>query len=368
MTSTAATSKPLPPRMRAMVFSSFGGPEVLHQAEVDTPAVGSGDVAVRVSAVSVGRVLDLSARAGTHPYVRFALPHILGAEHAGIVAAVGSDVTSFRPGDQVAVFPVLSCGACVACSAGATEACPKTRIMGVHTRGAYSEYTVVPEANVFPVPAGVTLVDAAALALSGAVAQNQFDEAGLAVGEWLLVQGASSALGSLTVALALHKGAHVIAASRSSAKRARLAELGAEVVLDPFDSQFVDLVMQATGGAGVSLVVDNLGHPEIWRTTMDVLGVRGKVVTSGAFLGGHVEIDLLPLYYGNRRIVGVRSGSLRSAARLWSAVSQGFRPPVDRVFPIARASEAHRYLEAGTNVGRVVLTTADEDWTAGQSA
>jgi NADPH:quinone reductase-like Zn-dependent oxidoreductase len=360
-------SKTLPRQMRAVAFSHFGGPEVLHQIEVDTPRVGPTDVAVRVAAVSLGRLLDVSARAGTHPYVRFTLPHILGAEHAGIVAAVGSDVASVRQGDRVAVFPVVSCGDCVACDSGVSEACPRTQIMGVHTPGSYAEYTVVPEANVFAVPAEVTLVDAAALALSGAVAQNQFDEAGLTAGEWLLIQGASSALGSLTMALALHRGARVIAASRSTEKRARLAELGAEVVLDPFDPRFLELVMHATGGAGVNLAVDNLGHAELWHTTMNALSVRGRVVTSGAFLGERVEISVLSLYYGNRRILGVRSGNLRSAARLWSAVNEGLRPPVDCVFPIAQASEAHRYLEAGTNVGRVLLTTADQDWTSVRS-
>lgn len=358
----------LPPRMRAIVFSRFGDPDVLHQAEVDVPAVGPGEVAVRVAAVSVGRLLDLSARAGTHPYAHFVLPHILGAEHAGTVAAIGADVTSFRPGDRVAVFPVLSCGACAACGAGATEACPQTRIVGVHVPGSYAEYTVVPEANVFPVPAGVGPADAAALALSGAVAQNQFDEAGFAPGEWLLVHGASSALGSVTMALALHKGARVIATSRSSAKRARLSEMGADAVLDPADPCFVDLVIQATGGAGVSLIVDNLGYPGTWSTNTDILRARGRIVTSGAFLGGRVTIDVMALYSRNQRIIGVRSGNLRSAARLWSAVGEGFRPPVDRTFPIARAADAHRYIEAGKNVGRVVLTTADRDWAAGQPA
>ena len=95
---------------------------------------------------------------------------------------------------------------------------------------------------------------------------------------------------------------------------------------------------------------------------MEVLGTRGRVVCSGAFLGGRVEIDLLRLYSRSQRIFGVRSGNLRSARRLWDAVADGFRPPVDRTFPVTEAAAAHRYLEAETNTGRVVLTTNDEDW------
>ncbi|GAA3800810.1 MULTISPECIES: alcohol dehydrogenase catalytic domain-containing protein [Amycolatopsis] len=355
----------LPERMRVMSFDHFGDPDVLQMHEVDTPQPGPGEVAVRVAAVSVGRLLDLSARAGTHPYARITLPHILGAEHAGTVAAVGAGVDSVRPGDLVAVVPILTCGTCAACADGALEACASTRIMGVHTRGAYAEYTVVPAANALVVPAGVGPVEATALVWSGAVAENQFEHAGLKPGEWVLVHGASSALGSLTAALAVHHGARVIAGSRSAAKRERLAgELKAEAVVDPTDPTFGEQVRALTGSAGVDLVIDNLGDPAIWSATMDVLAMRGRVVTSGAFLGGKVELDLLRLYSRSQRVIGVRSGNLRSARRVWSAVEAGFRPVIDRTFPIAEAASAHRYLEASANTGRVVLTTADDDWAA----
>ena len=358
----------LPAQMRAVGFDTFGGPSVLSVRKLDTPRPGPGEIAVRVAAVSVGRLLDLSARAGTHPYAKIELPHIPGAEHAGTVAAVGSGVTSVRPGDHVAVFPVLVCGECDACAEGAGEACPAARIMGVHTRGAYAEYTVVPEANAFPVPADVGPEDAAALALSGAVAQNQFDQADLRPGEWVLVHGASSALGSLTAALAVHRGARVIAASRSAEKRKRLHELQVEATVDPTDPGFVERVRELTGSAGVGLVVDNLGDPAIWNATFEVLAWRGRVVTSGAFLGGKVELDLLRLYSRSQRVIGVRSGNLRSAKRLWEAVAEGFRPVIDRSFPVARAADAHRYLEDSSNTGRVVLTTGDDNWAAAPKA
>lgn len=354
----------LPHRMRVMAFDHFGDPDVLQMQEVDTPLPGPGEVAVRVAAVSVGRLLDLSARAGTHPYARITLPHVLGAEHAGTVAAVGAGVESVRPGDHVAVVPILTCGSCAACAAGALEACESARIMGVHTRGAYAEYTVVPAENALVVPDGVTPVEATALVWSGAVAENQFEQAGLEPGEWVLVHGASSALGSLTAALAVHRGARVIAGTRSAGKRQRLLDLKVEAVVDPTDPGFTEAVRALTGGAGVDLVIDNLGDPEIWTATMAALAVRGRVVTSGAFLGGKVELDLLRLYSRSQRVIGVRSGNLRSARRIFSAVEAGFRPVVDRAFPIAEAAEAHRYLEASANTGRVVLTTADDDWAA----
>ena len=354
----------LPRRMRVMAFDRFGDPDVLHIQEVDTPTPGPGDVAVRVAAVSVGRLLDLSARAGTHPYARIELPHVLGAEHAGTVAAVGEGVDSVRPGDHVAVVHLLTCGYCAACLDGAIEACESAQIMGVHTQGAYAEYTVVPEPNVFVVPKGVGPEEATALVWSGAVAENQFEQAELKPGEWVLVHGASSALGSLTAALAVHRGARVIAGSRWVEKRERLLELKVEAVVDPTDPCFTEHVRNVTGGAGVDLVIDNLGEPTIWSATMEILAMRGRVVTSGAFLGGKVELDLLRLYSRSQRIIGVRSGNLRSARRVWSAAAAGLRPVIDRSFPIGRAADAHRYLEASANTGRVMLTTADDDWAA----
>lgn len=358
----------LPARMRAVAFDAFGPPEVLTVHEVDAPVPGPGEVAVRVAAVSVGRLLDVSARAGTHPYARIALPHVPGAEHAGTVAAVGAGVEFVRPGDHVAVYPVLGCGTCAACADGATEACPAARIMGLHTWGAYAEFTVVPEANVTVVPAGVGPEEAAAVALSGAVAQNQFDAAGLRSGEWVLVLGASSALGSLTTALAVHRGARVIAASRSAAKRERLLELRPEAVVDPTEPGVADRIRDLTGGAGVGLVVDDLGDPDLFRTAMDVLAIRGRLVTSGAFLGGKVELDLLTLYSRSQRVIGVRSGNPGSARKAWAAVAEGLRPVIDRAFPVARAAEAHRHLEDSANTGRVVLTTTDDDWAPAQNA
>jgi D-arabinose 1-dehydrogenase-like Zn-dependent alcohol dehydrogenase len=205
--------------MTAVVFEEFGAPEVLQMAQLDTPHPGPGEVVVRVAAVSVGRLLDLTARAGTHPYARFTLPHVLGAEHAGTVAAVGAEVDAVSIGDHVAVFPVLSCGHCAACTEGAIEACPEARIMGVHVQGAYAQFTVVPAENVFRVPDGLDPTSSAALALAGPVAQNQFDQAELQPGEWVLVQGASSALGSLTVALAVYSGARVILRMPCAARR-----------------------------------------------------------------------------------------------------------------------------------------------------
>ena len=341
--------------MSAVVFSRFGPPEVLRRAIIATPRPGPDEVLVRVAAVSVGRLLDLSARAGTHPYARFVLPHVLGAEHSGVVAATGEAVRGLTEGQRVAVFPAISCAQCAMCRRGREEACGSLQLIGTHRPGAYADYVAVPARNVHPVPAGVSPVDAAALALAGPVAQNQLTQAGFEPGMWVLVQGAASALGSTTAALAAHRSARVIATSRSAAKRKRLAALGAEAVLDATSPSFAEDVRDLTRGHGVDVAIDDIGEPAVWAATMDALAVGGTAVTSGAFRGGGVGLNLLRLYSACQRVIGVRTGNPASCRALWAEVEHGFRPVVDRTFPLFAAAEAHHYLETDTNVGRVAL-------------
>jgi NADPH:quinone reductase-like Zn-dependent oxidoreductase len=355
---------PVPASMRAMVFRRFGPPDVLEQAVIDTPRPGLGEVLVQVAAVSIGRLLDLTARAGRHPYAEFRLPHVLGADHAGVVAAVGDGVDSVRVGDRVAVFPVVTCGTCAMCTEGREEACASLSLIGTHRPGAYAQFCVAPARNVHRVPDGIPPAVAASLALNGVVAANQLAQAELRPGHWVLVQGAASALGSATAALARHLGARIIATSRSPEKRKVLAAAGAEVVLDATTPDFAAQVREATGGHGADIVVDNLGDPTVWDATIDALARGGTVVTSGAFLGGKVQLDLLRLYSNCQRVIGVRTGNPAAVEALWTQVEHGFRAVLDRTFPIARAADAHRYLEDDSNVGRVALTLGPADWEA----
>ena len=174
----------------------------------------------------------------------------------------------------------------------------------------------------------------------------------------------ASALGSTTAAYAQHLGARIIATSRSEEKRRALAAVGAEVVLDTTAPDLVDRVREATGGHGVDIAVDNLGDPAIWDATLDTLARGGTVVTSGAFLGGKVQVDLRRLYSDCHRIIGVRTGNAAAVDALWTEVERGFRAVVDRTFPIARAADAHRYMEDDNSLGRVALTLGPGDWDA----
>jgi len=321
-----------------------------------TPEPKSNEVLVRVAAVSVGRLLDLVARSGNHPYAHFVFPHILGADHSGVVAALGSGVLSVQVGDKVATLPPIFPEDDEMARSGFSELSPALEIIGTHRQGAYAEYVAVPAVNVRTVPEGMTPQEASAVVLSGSVAMNQFNRiGGIAQGTRVIVPGATSALGSTTALLARHLGGEVIVTSRSEEKRQKLRDLGFNHVLDVADENFADQARAAFGGNGAQVIVDNLGDEATWRRGFDALAPGGTVVSSGAFLGLEVPVNLKRLYSLGQRVVGVRTGNLTSLDNLWTHVNAGFRAVVDRSFPLERAAEAHRYVEAGENVGRVTL-------------
>lgn len=329
--------------MRAVVIHEHGDVDVLRVEDVELPEPGPGEVRIRVAAVSVNSFLDVSNRAGLVPYARYEFPHILGVEHSGVLDAVGPD-TEVRAaiGDRVvseAAYPGDD---------------GRIGLVGVHRPGSAAEYSVVPASCVRPLPDDVSFVDAAALALNGPLAVRQLDRAGFRSGEWVVVQAAASAAGTMMIALLRHLGGRVIATSRTDRKRSQLAQLAVEHVLDSSDPTLPEQVHEITGG-GADLVVDNIGAPELWRLTMASLRDGGRVVTSGAKFGGEVPLDVRDLYTRNLAVLGTRTYDPPAADRLWELVAEGLRPVIDSVHPIDDVATAHRRLEEQQNCGRVVL-------------
>lgn len=342
--------------MRAVVFREFGPPDVLRVESTPTPAPGPGELLVRVAAVSIGRLLDVVARAGHHPWARFEFPHILGAEHSGVVVGAGAGGHSFEIGDRVAVFPTIRSSEHSADTGSFGELDLDATVIGTHRPGAYAEYTVVPAANAHQVPAGVSAAEAAAVALAGTVALTQFVRVGgVGAGTRVLVPGASSALGCTTALLARHLGADVVVTSRDLRKRAQLTSHGFDHVLDSTAPDYPAQVMAAFAGRGPDVIVDNLGDATLWLQHLEILAPGGAVVSSGALLGAEMSIDLRRLYRLSQRIIGVRSGSLEEFHQLWTLVEGGFRPVIDQVFPLDEAASAHERVENDENVGRILL-------------
>ena len=322
--------------MRAVVVSEPGGPEVLTWGEVPDPEAGPAEVLIEVAASAVNRA-DLLQRQGHYPPPPGA-SEVLGLECSGTVAEVGAGVEGWSVGDEVCAL-----------------------LAG----GGYAERVVVPAGQVMRVPAGVDLVTAASLPeVTCTVWSNLFMVAALQPGEWLLVHGGTSGVGTMAVQLAKTLGTRVVTTSGTEAKCQRARELGADAALD-YHGDWVTGVREVTGGHGADVVLDNMGAVYLARN-VEVLAVNGRLVVIGLQGGRRAELDLGTLLAKRAAVVATalraRPASEKAAIvaavaeHVWPVVASGsVRPVVDRVLPMDLAAEAHRVVEAGEHVGKVLL-------------
>lgn len=342
--------------MKAAVIREFGPADVLKIEDAAAPEAAAGEVLVRVRAVRVGGLLDIGTRAGRNPFARLTFPHILGADFAGDVLEMGDGVTNVKPGDRVAVSPFVACGQCPACKSGRDYGCANAQLIGVHRQGSYAELVTVPAKVVRRIPDQVTYEQAAALALSGPVAFTQFAVAGLKPDDWVLVTAAASGLGLVTALVAKALGARVIVTSRKDWKRKLLAERGFDHVLDTDDEAFAGRVAEITGPAGVAIAVDNIASASMFPKVLASLGRLGVLVSSGAQVAEPVPLDMRSLYLKSQSVVGIRTHTQAALDGFWSLAGNGVEALVDKTFPLDEVADAHRYVEAEKNFGRVLLT------------
>lgn len=323
--------------MRAVVCEGAGGVDVLRIGEVPEPVAGNGDVVIDVVATAVNRA-DLVQRQGSYAPPPGA-SDVLGLECAGRISYVGADVTRWRVGDEVTAL-----------------------LSG----GGYAERVSVPACQVLPVPAGIDLRSAAALPeVTCTVWSNVFMLAGLQPGETLLVHGGSSGIGTMATQLAVALGARVAVTAGSVQKLERCRELGADILVNYREADFVEDVRDATGGAGADVVLDNMGAAYLGRN-IEVLATNGRLVVIGMQGGAKGELNLAALL---RKRAAVLATSLRhrppaeKAAivaaveeHVWPLVADGaVRPVVHDVFALADVREAHRCVEESSHVGKVLL-------------
>ncbi|MEB1794707.1 NAD(P)H-quinone oxidoreductase [Xanthomonas campestris pv. campestris] len=308
-----------------------GDADALHAVEQARPQPAPGQVLIRVHAAGINRP-DLLQRAGHYPPPPGA-PETLGLEVAGeVVVAAGR----WKVGDRVCA------------------------LLG---GGGYAQYAAVDARHVLPVPDGMTLVQAAALPETIFTAYaNLFEHGRLAAGEWLLLHGATSGIGVTAIQLAKAAGAHVLATARSAGKAAQARELGADVAIDSTTESFV---AAAKAHAGVDVALDMVGA-SVFADTLEALNPRGRIVYIASQAGATLEVPIPLLMRKQAILTGstLRPRSADEKARLaaevervvWPWIAQGkVRVLIDQCFPLAEAAAAHRYLEQGSHLGKVVL-------------
>ena len=341
--------------MKAVLLPRYGGPEVLEYVEDrPEPVIGPDEVLLHVHAASLNH-LDLTVRKGL-PTLKLTLPHILGADVAGEVAQLGSDVTGFEPGDRVVANPGLTCGRCEFCVAGDDSLCPEYKILGEHVPGTYAEYVAVPARNLLPIPVDMDWVPAAAAPLVFMTAWRLLvTRAAIRPGEDVLILGAGSGVSTAAVQIAKLAGCTVYTTSSSDAKLQKAKELGADVLVNYKEMPWSKAIWELTGKRGVDVILDHVGEatfPDSVRT----LRKGGRLVIPGATTGDMPKLDLRRLFWRQLSVLGSTMANRREFEEVMKLVFMGrLKPVVDKVFPLREAAQAHAYLETGEQFGKVVL-------------
>ncbi|GGT20756.1 NAD(P)H-quinone oxidoreductase [Streptomyces purpureus] len=323
--------------MHAITIPEPGGPEALVWSEVPDPVPGEGEVLVEVAATAVNRA-DLLQRQGFYDPPPGSSPYP-GLECSGRIAELGPGVSGWSVGDEVCALLV---------------------------GGGYAQRVVVPVGQLLPVPEGVDLVAAAALPEATAtVWSNIFMIAHLRPGETLLVHGGASGIGTMAIQLAKAVGARVAVTAGSPAKLARCAELGADILIDYREQDFVEELRKATDGAGADVILDIVGAKYLDRNVR-ALAVSGRLAVIGLQGGVKGELNIGALMAKRAAITAttLRSRPLHEKAAIVAAVREhvwpligagAVRPVVDRTLPLQDAAEGHRAVETSAHVGKVLL-------------
>jgi NADPH:quinone reductase-like Zn-dependent oxidoreductase len=346
--------------MRAALFTEHGGPEVLRYDDAPDPAPGPGEVLVEVEAVTINHGPDTVVRDGNFR-IQMPLPHVSGSDPAGTLIAVGEGVDDGLVGLRVGVEPIIACGECDFCLAGAGENyCRNWRLLGVHRWGGRAEYVAVPAANVVPLPDTVTFEQAACLGMAYlSTYHGLVRKADLRSDDTLLVLGAGGGVGVAAIQIAKEVGARVLAGTREPWKAERAREIGADVVVNCGQEGWPDEVREATDGRGVSVLFDNVG-PATWSSSVSLLDRGGRFVCCGATTGFELTVDVVALYRNHVTAFFYMCGPRADLVELVRLVGDGrFDPVIDSRYPLSEAAAAEARLAAGEQFGKIVLVP---DW------
>lgn len=342
--------------MKAAHVTRHGSPEdAIEIVDVSTPEPGPDEVRLRVEACALNH-LDVFSRIG-NPEDDREFPKRTGADVAGVVDAVGSDVAGWEAGDRVNVYPGRTCGACEYCLNGEHTMCHEYEILGEHFPGGLAEYLVVPAWMLEPLPEGMDFVEGAAWPVTFTTAWRMIVTAGeLRPAESALILGASGGVGNAALQIADRLGATLYATTSTDEKADRIAEwVDRDRIVDYTEEPFDERIRELTSGRGVDLVADHVGQ-ETWQRSIDSLAMGGRMVICGATSGADPDIDIRSVYQRHRRLIGAPMGNRQDFRDVGSLIADGeLEPRVDRVLPLEGVAEGHRAIEGREVFGKVVI-------------
>ena len=340
--------------MKAIRFHQHGGPEVLRYEEVPTPAPGPGEVLIGLRAAALNH-LDLFVRTGQTPGV--ALPHIGGADGAGVVLANGPGAAHYSVGTRVFFDPGLSDGICDFCARGEHSLCDRWEILGEHRDGTFAQAVVMPEINLRPIPGELSFEEAAAFPLVFLTAWRMLmTKARVIPGESVLILGIGGGVALAALQIAKQVGAKVFVTSGSAEKLKRAQALGADVLINHQETDFSKEVWRITEKRGIDVIIDNVGAAT-WDRSIRALAKGGRLVICGATSGPKPDEDLRRLFVKQVTIYGSTMGTRHDWEQLNRLLAaKTLRPIVDRVFPLEQASQAQTLMEDQGQFGKIVLS------------
>ncbi len=341
--------------MKAILLYEHGGPEVLQYAEFDTPQPGYGEVQIALRAIAMNR-LDIWTRNGW-PGIRLEYPHILGADGAGVVSAVGPGVTAVSVGDRVAINPTISPDPLDEnVLAGRDNMARRGGILGEDSRGTYAEYVVVPQQNLLKLPEGFPFEEAAAASLVFITAWHSLiTRGGLRPGETVLIVGAGGGVNTASIQIARLAGATVYVVGSSDEKLERAAALGAHHLINRTREDWSRAVYEMTGRRGVDVVVDNVGAAT-WESSIRALARGGRMLVVGGTSGYNARVGVNYIFRKHISIIGSTMGTHADYRAVMGLLFEGkLKAIVGDMLPLKEVQAAHRRFEAGDFFGKLVL-------------
>jgi alcohol dehydrogenase len=319
------------------------------------PPPGPDEVQVRVKAVALNH-LDLWGYRGM-AFAKRRYPLVVGAEAAGEIAAVGANVSAFKPGDPVVMYGALTCGVCEACREGRDNLCENVGgVMGFHVDGFARELLNLPARLVIPVPRGVSFRDAACAPIGFSTVEHMlFDNAKLKPGETILVHAGGSGIGTAAIKMAKAIGCTVITTVGDDAKAEKAKALGADHVINYRTDRFEGAVRKLTKKKGVDVVFEHVGA-ETFNGSLLCLKRGGRLVTCGATSGPTTTLNLMQLFQQQYRIIGSFGATMRNIRDALAKMANGITPVIDTEVPLADFARGLDKLASRAVFGKVVVT------------
>ena len=341
--------------MKAVVFHQHGTLDKVVYTDIPEPEIGATDVLVQVQAAALNR-LDLWVLAGW-PGLKLKLPHVMGSDGAGVITAVGDQVTQYSIGDRVAINPTLSCGHCHFCQTGHDNLCDSFALLGEHKPGHFAEYSAVPARNLLKMPHDVAFTAAAAASLVYVTAWHSLIRRGrLRAGESVLIVGAGGGVNSASIQIAQLAGATPIyVVGSDDEKLARAQALGADVLINRQRQEWGKAVFKASGRQGVDVVVDNVGAATYF-TSLRALKKGGRLLTVGNTSGPQFEFDNRYMFSKQISIIGSSMGTIADYEQVMGLLFNGrLQPVIDSIMPLSQGLSALHRLQNNEVKGKLVL-------------